>query len=95
MTRDYLREAYQATWGQAGDPGSDELLSALAEKLGWDAGEFLGYIGSAEAEQRYEAVLAEAVKRGVFGVPVMLVGDEMWWGNDRLDFLEEYLAAQK
>jgi 2-hydroxychromene-2-carboxylate isomerase len=30
----------------------------------------------------------------VFGVPTVVVGDEMWWGNDRLDFVEECMAAQ-
>ena len=34
-----------------------------------------------------------AHQRGVFGVPTMMIGDEMWWGNDRLDFLEEFLRA--
>ncbi len=33
-------------------------------------------------------------KRGVFGVPTMMIGEEIWWGNDRLEFLEEFLAAQ-
>jgi len=31
--------------------------------------------------------------RGVFGVPTMLLGRELWWGNDRLDFLEEFLKG--
>ena len=94
MARDYVREAFDATWGQGCDPSSDELLTALDAMLGWDADEFLGYIGSSDAEERYEAVFKVAVKRGVFGVPIMLVGDEMWWGNDRLDFLGEFLEAQ-
>lgn len=94
VAREYVRLAYDATWGQGGDPNSDELLAALAAKLGWDADEFLAYIGSPEAEARYEAVFEESSKRGVFGVPIMLVGDEMWWGNDRLDFLERYLEAK-
>jgi 2-hydroxychromene-2-carboxylate isomerase len=94
MARDYVREGFDAVWGQAGDPNSDELLTALAAKLGWDAQEFLRYLGSSEAEERYESVFAEAVKRGVFGVPIMTVGDEMWWGNDRLEFLEQFLETQ-
>ena len=91
---DYVREAYDAVWGRGGDPNSDELLSALAVKLGWDAREFLDYVGSAGADARYEAVFEDAAKRGVFGVPIMIVGDEMWWGNDRLEFLEEFLLER-
>lgn len=92
VARDYLREGYALVWGQGGDPGSDELLTSLADKLGWHAGEFLTWVASPEAEARYESTFEEAVSRGVFGVPIMIVGDEMWWGNDRLDFLEQFLA---
>ena len=67
---------------------------ALADLLGWDAGEFLAFTESADAEARYRASTAAAHQRGVFGVPTMLIGEEMWWGNDRLEFLEEFLAAQ-
>jgi len=35
----------------------------------------------------------EAQQRGVFGVPTAMIGEEMWWGNDRLDFLGEYLES--
>ena len=35
----------------------------------------------------------EAVERGAFGAPTFFVGDEMFWGNDRLDFVEEALRA--
>lgn len=93
LARDYVCKAYDAVWGQAGDPDSDELLSALAVQLGWNDTEFLNYVGSPEAEARYEAVYDEAVERGVFGVPIMVIGQEMWWGNDRLDFLERFLEA--
>ena len=35
----------------------------------------------------------EAVQRGVFGAPTMFVGDQMFWGQDRLDFVREALSA--
>jgi len=92
VARDYVAAGYAAVWGEGGDPNDDALLSGLAEGLGWDAGEFLAYIDSPEAQQRYEAAFAGAVERGVFGVPIMICDDQMWWGNDRLDFLDQYLA---
>jgi 2-hydroxychromene-2-carboxylate isomerase len=94
LAREYVRKGYELVWGQGDDPNSDELLTTLAASLGWNAGEFLAYVSSDEAEARYEAEFSQAVERGVFGVPIMIVGDEMWWGNDRLGFLEEYLEAQ-
>lgn len=93
VARDYVREAYDAVWGQGGDPDDDELLSSLARTMDWNPEDFLSWIGSAEAGDRYEKLFASAVERGVFGVPIMAIGDQMWWGNDRLEFVEQYLAG--
>ena len=56
VTEEYIRQAYAATWVGGGDMASDELLTELAEKMGWKPDEFLAYIGSAEADERYETV---------------------------------------
>ena len=37
---------------------------------------------------------SQAIARNVFGVPTMAVGDAMWWGNDRLFFLEKFLTEE-
>lgn len=44
-------------------------------------------------KDRLKAVTQEAVERGVFGAPTMFVGDQMFWGQDRLDFVREALVA--
>ena len=82
MRRDGRDLAQESTWRE------------VAQDLGWNADEFVGAICSAESLTRYEQASQEAHERGVFGVPTMLIGNEMWWGNDRLDFLEDYLTAQ-
>lgn len=41
----------------------------------------------------WQANLAEAERRGIFGTPTYVVGDELFWGQDRLDFVERVLAA--
>ena len=41
---------------------------------------------------RYEALTQEAIGRGVFGAPTYICQDEMFWGQDRLDFLARKLA---
>lgn len=88
----YVAAMWRATFGSGGLHGKDEVLRAVAVEMGWDADDFLAFIASDEAERRYAAGNAEAQDRGVFGAPIMMVGDEMWWGNDRLEFLDEYLA---
>lgn len=44
-----------------------------------------------EAKQARTAATTEALECGVFGAPAFFVGDEMFWGNDRLRFVEEVL----
>ena len=41
----------------------------------------------------YEANTAEAIKRGVFGAPTYVFQEQMFWGQDRLDFLDRALAG--
>jgi 2-hydroxychromene-2-carboxylate isomerase len=93
QARDYVDKAWHATFGSGGDFNSDAVLSDVARRLGWSPEEFLAFLESDRAERLYEEGNKAAHARGVFGVPIMMVGDEMWWGNDRLDFLEEYLAV--
>ncbi|WP_295685550.1 2-hydroxychromene-2-carboxylate isomerase [uncultured Nevskia sp.] len=92
---DYLRTAWLPTWGQGGDMGNEELIADVAHSMNWDVSEFLRFLDSPEAHDRYATDNQEAHRRGVFGAPTMMLGEEMWWGNDRLVFLEERLAAIK
>ena len=90
---DYIKAAYALVWGRGDDADSDAELEALAQSLGWNSREFLNYLETYAAEQAFEDSIEEAIGRGVFGVPTVVMGDEMWWGNDRMDFLEEALGA--
>jgi len=91
--RAYVSTLWAATFGAGGDVNSDELLGSVARQMEWSPGEFLEFIQSDAAARLYQEGNTAAQERGVFGVPTMMVGDQMWWGNDRLDFLEEYLAS--
>lgn len=91
----YMREAYGAVWGQGGDPNDDDLLKDLAQSMAWKPSEFLDFINSEGADERYEKVFESAVENGVFGVPIYIVDGQMWWGNDRLEFLDEYLSGNQ
>ncbi len=94
-TEDYVRAAWLPTWGQGGDMGDEILISGVARSMGWNPAEFLRFTESSEAHERYLLDNRDAHARGVFGAPTMMVGEQMWWGNDRLGFLEEHLAATK
>jgi 2-hydroxychromene-2-carboxylate isomerase len=89
----YVTAAWRRVWGAGGDMTDAALMRDVAAELGWDEAEFLAFTQSPEAETRYRLSTRQAHARGVFGVPTMMIGDDMWWGNDRLEFLEQFLAG--
>lgn len=88
----YVNTGYHLVWGLGMDPDDETTLLALARELSFEPGTFLTFVNSPQARQQYTDSQAEAHKRGVFGVPIMIVEDQMYWGNDRLDFLERCLT---
>ena len=81
----------RAVWAEERDIAEDAVIRDCLSAAGFDpALADRGLLAGAEA---YGANLEEAVARGVFGVPFFLVGDEGFWGQDRLDFLDAHLAG--
>lgn len=92
--RDYVARMYAVAWGQGEEMSDEIVLRKVAGSLGWSGDEFLAYTQGEDSARRYDETNKEAQARGVFGVPTMFVGNEMWWGNDRLHFLVEYLESR-
>jgi carboxymethylenebutenolidase len=82
----------KALWEEEHDTGDPDVLAVLIEEIGLDAAPLLALGGEHRwAEQRALDTQA-ALARGVFGAPAYVVGEEIYWGQDRLDFLERRLA---
>jgi 2-hydroxychromene-2-carboxylate isomerase len=90
----YVAEGFRLGYVEGSDLNADGVLEALADALEWNRDEFMSYLASEEGAARYEKENVEAHARGVFGVPTMTIGEEMWWGNDRLDFMDRYLSGR-
>ena len=89
----YVNAVYAAMWGQALDLGQPrELLSVLA-KADIDGTRLLQRAGSDEYIAKYDKSTAAAAARGVFGSPTMFVGEEMFFGNDRMDLVAEAIES--
>ena len=89
-----VAEGFRLGYVEGSDLNADTVLTALADAMGWDAVEFLSFLESQEGTSRYESENTEAHDRGVFGVPIMTVGDEMWWGERPPRFsLDEFLSG--
>jgi 2-hydroxychromene-2-carboxylate isomerase len=91
--RNYLDNAWGKMRRDGRDIAEEALRRDIARDLGWPPEDFLAFTLSQQSQDRYQASTQQAHARGVFGVPTMIVDDEMWWGNDRLDFLEEFLKS--
>lgn len=89
---EYVTAVWHASFGSGGSLGSDDLLRDVAGRMGWEPDDLLDFIESDAGREAYAEVNKRAQAKGVFGVPTMIVGETMWWGNDRLDFLENHLA---
>lgn len=85
--------AFRAYWSEERDLARPEELSRVIASVGLDPGAILSRIEQQDIKERLRAQTEEAVRRGAFGAPTFFVGDQMFWGNDRLDFVEEALRA--
>jgi len=72
-------------------PVDEAACIALATDVGLPGAEFAATLRDAETARLLASTAAEAVERGAFGVPTFFVGDEMFWGNDRIVLLQRAL----
>jgi 2-hydroxychromene-2-carboxylate isomerase len=89
----YVDAIYHAMWVEPRNLNDPAEVGAVLQAAGFDPAALLAAAGQQEVKDRLKAVTQEAVARGVFGAPTMFVGDDMFWGQDRLDFVREALAA--
>jgi len=82
----------RALWSQERDVSDAATLRAIARDLGLDADRLAERAAAADTRVHYDTLTQEAIDRGVFGVPTYVVRGEMFWGQDRLDFLARALA---
>lgn len=82
----------RACWAENRDIAEDEVVRDVLTKHGFDPA--IADRGMLMAAETYAANLEEAVARGVFGAPFYIVGDEKFWGQDRLDDLDLFLAGK-
>lgn len=88
----YLDAIYAAMWREPQNLGDPAVLEAVLSDAGFDAAAFTALVSDPEVKARLIASTDEAVARGVFGAPTTFVGTQMYFGQDRLDFVREALA---
>jgi 2-hydroxychromene-2-carboxylate isomerase len=81
-----------AVWAEERNLADRGTLLAIAAEQDLDGSALLDAGASQAVQAEYEANTEAAIAAGVFGVPSFLVGEELFWGQDRLDFVAEALA---
>jgi len=83
---------FRARWGEPKPLATAADVAAVLARAGLDAAAIEPLVDSPEMDATLDETTAEAASRGVFGAPTFFVSDQMFFGNDRLDFLREALA---
>jgi len=89
---EYHRVIYPAFWVDGANLGEPEVIRTVLDKAGLNVDLILARIEEPDVKEQLRLNTEEAVRRGVFGAPTFFVGEEMFWGNDRLMFVEEALT---
>jgi 2-hydroxychromene-2-carboxylate isomerase len=90
---DYISAIFSAMWTKNLNIGDLTVLREILVGAGLDASNILAGIETPEVKAKLVANTQEAATRGAFGAPSFFVGDELYWGQDRLPFVEEALLA--
>ena len=89
----FLRRAFSAVWEEEKNLADPLVLAELARKAGLDPEPLMDLARGSTTEAIYALNLENAVGGGVFGSPSYVVDGEVFWGQDRLDLLDDALAS--
>lgn len=82
----------RAVWEEERDVSDAQTLVAIADGLGLAGQDLLSTATSSGVREAYDADTEEALARGVFGAPTYVFQKELFWGQDRLEFLERAIT---
>ncbi len=85
----YIQAVMRAYWVDDRNITDRRVLADIVTSLGEDADTFQHHIDSDATRSTLRRVTEEGMARGAFGAPMFFVGEEMFWGKDRMEFVEE------
>ena len=83
----------RGVWEQERNIGDVETLKTIANEQGLKGAALMELANSSEIQAQYAGYTQEATDRQVFGAPSFVIDGEIFWGQDRLDFVERKLAS--
>ena len=93
--KDYCRAVFNAIWVTSLNMNDTAVASQALVRAGFDATALIALASEQASKDALKAATQTAVERGVFGAPTFFVGDQMFWGQDRMDFVKEALQKAR
>jgi 2-hydroxychromene-2-carboxylate isomerase len=87
----YADAVFRAMWVEPQNLNDPQVVGTVLAKAGFEPKQMLGLAEDQSVKDELRKNTEEAVSRGVFGAPTFFIGDKMFFGQDRLDFVEEAL----
>ena len=84
---------FKAIWVDSKNMNDLAVVGAVLHEAGFDGAAMLALSSMQEVKDLLKTQTQAAVDRGIFGAPTFFVGDEMFWGQDRLEFVRDALTA--
>ena len=87
----YMKTAYEAMWVKPRNLNEPQEIGSMLQEAGFDGQDFMNRINDQKVKDKLRENTEYAVSKGVFGAPSFLVGGDLFFGQDRLDFVREAL----
>lgn len=89
-----VRALYAHGWESGGDLGDAAEIGAALTAAGLDGPKLIDQAATEPVKQLLRVETDAAIQRGVFGIPTLVVGDEIFWGLDQLEYVELFLQGR-
>jgi 2-hydroxychromene-2-carboxylate isomerase len=87
----YVDAVYRAIWVDSKNMNDFGIVAEVLQQAGFDADQLMALAVDQAVKDQLKVQTQDAVSRGVFGAPTFFVNNQMFWGQDRLDFVKEAL----
>jgi 2-hydroxychromene-2-carboxylate isomerase len=91
--QNFMDAVFHAIWVDSRNLNDPVTVAQVLTDAGFDAAALLGMANEQATKDQLKAVTMRAVERGVFGAPTFFVGEEMFWGQDRIEQVKAALKA--
>jgi len=95
VLREWIVEVMRAEWAQGLDIGDESVLLDVGSGIGLDEQELKASFSNPQYLGQLEKNWAEAQELGLIGVPSFQIGEELFWGQDRIEYVMEHLTTMR